>query len=90
METVLRETIGQTLLLIFLLSAIPLLTSMAVGFTVSVLQAATQIQEQTLSFVPRVIAVVSVAYIAWPYLAGELAAFSEQVLQNVQHLSRLP
>ena len=62
-DTVLR--IGrEALLLVLLCSAGPVLAAMLVGLTVSVFSAATQIQEQTLSFVPKIVAAYAVIAIA--------------------------
>jgi flagellar biosynthetic protein FliQ len=53
-ELILRA-VREGLLLVILVSAPPLLASLAVGFVVSILQAATQIHEQTLVFVPKLV-----------------------------------
>ena len=86
MEPLLAEYLHKALLLILTLSAVPLLTSMFLGFILSVLQAATQIQEQTLSFVPKLIGVTAAVYFAWPYLGQELSDFSLQVLGDLHLL----
>ncbi|HUQ72738.1 MAG TPA: flagellar biosynthetic protein FliQ, partial [Planctomycetaceae bacterium] len=50
----------EALLLTLILSALPVLAAMLVGLLVSLFQAATQIQEQTLTFVPKIIATFAV------------------------------
>lgn len=79
----LESSLKQAFVLSLLLSAVPLLTSMAVGFVISVLQAATQIQEQTLSFVPKMAAVVGVLYFAGPWLAGQLVDYLSSLLLHL-------
>jgi flagellar biosynthesis protein FliQ len=56
-DLVLR-VIREGLLLVLLLSAPPLLASLLVGLVVGVLQAATQVQDQTVAFVPKLVVVV--------------------------------
>jgi flagellar biosynthesis protein FliQ len=51
---------GEALWLILLLSLPPLLASLVVGLVISLLQALTQVQEQTLTFVPKIIATILV------------------------------
>ena len=53
----------KALYLVLLLSAPPVLAAMVIGLIISLLQATTQVQEQTLTFVPKMVAVILV--IAW-------------------------
>jgi flagellar biosynthesis protein FliQ len=62
-------TFGQQgLVLLLMVSAPMLLTILVVGLLISVFQAATQINESTLSFVPKLIAAVAVLAIAGPWM----------------------
>lgn len=61
-----------------LLSAIPLLTGLLLGLVVSVLQAATQIQEQTVSFVVKAAGIGSILYLSAPWLSAELLEFATE------------
>ncbi|MDB4982011.1 MAG: type secretion protein HrpO [Myxococcales bacterium] len=70
----------EALLLVLLLSAPPLLASMAVGFVVGVVQAATQIQDQTLAFVPKLVVVLVVLAAMGPLLGAQLARFTDSML----------
>ena len=72
----------DALYLAILLSAVPLLSSMLVGVCISVLQAATQIQEQTLSFVPKLCIVCAVLYFFGPWLASEFNQFAASAFQK--------
>ena len=59
-----------------------LLVGLVVGFVVSLLQAVTQVQDQTVSFVPKVLA-VSVALIAcMPWMLSRMLEFTREVFQN--------
>jgi len=70
----------EALILVLLLSAPPLLASMVVGFVVSILQAATQIHDQAVSFVPKLAAVVLVLLMFGPLLGAQLLRFSQALL----------
>ena len=69
----------DTLTLMLMLSTPVLLAGLAIGLIVSVLQAVTQIQEQTLSFVPKIIAMVVVAILFMPWMVTRLLAFSAEM-----------
>jgi type III secretory pathway component EscS len=70
----------EGLLLVLLLSAPPLLASMAVGLVVGVVQAATQIQDQALGFVPKLVVVLLVLAAMGPVLGAQLVRFTETLL----------
>ena len=58
--------------------ALPMLMAgLVVGLVVSVFQAVTQIQEQTLAFIPKVVALVAVIAIAGPWMLGQLETYTE-------------
>ncbi|MGB1124754.1 MAG: flagellar biosynthesis protein FliQ [Phycisphaeraceae bacterium] len=69
----------QTLSVMLMLSIPVLVAGLAIGLVVSVMQAVTQIQEQTLSFVPKIIGMVLVAIIAMPWMITKLMTFSAQM-----------
>ena len=74
-------TFGQQgLHLLLLVSAPILLTVLAVGLLVSVFQAATQINEATLSFVPKVGAAVAVLAVAGPWMLTTLVEYLQRTL----------
>lgn len=60
-----------------------LLVVLAVGLVVSVFQAATQIHEQTLSFVPKLLAAFATMGIAGPWMLSTLVDYIQQVLQSI-------
>ncbi len=77
-------TFGQQgLYMLLMVSAPVLLTVLAVGLVVSVFQAATQIHEQTLSFVPKLIAAVAVLVVAGPWMLTSIVEYLQRTLQAI-------
>lgn len=72
---------GLTMLL--MISAPLLLTVLVVGLAISIFQAATQIHEQTLSFVPKLIAAVAVLAIAGPWMLTSIVEYLQRTLQAI-------
>ena len=70
------ELIRHTLLLALIVSAPMLLIGLGVGVVVSLLQAVTQIQEQTLTFVPKIAAMVAAAILLMPWIGHRLMDYS--------------
>ncbi|WP_442975067.1 flagellar biosynthetic protein FliQ [Salmonella enterica] len=66
-----------------MVSAPMLLTVLVVGLVVSVFQAATQINEATLSFVPKLIAAVAVLAIAGPWMLTSIVEYLQRTLQAI-------
>ena len=67
---------NDALWLILILSLLPLLASLIVGLVVSLFQALTQIQEQTLTFVPKIIATILVIMITAGWMMDTLREFA--------------
>lgn len=77
-------TIGQQGLLMLLTVAAPmLLTVLVVGVLVSIFQAATQINEATLSFVPKLLAAVAVMAVAGPWMITTLVDYLRHMLLSI-------
>jgi len=72
----------QTLFLALILTAPPVLTALLVGLTISIMQATTQIQEQTLTFVPKLVAVVTMLAIAGPWMLAQLITFASSIYNS--------
>jgi flagellar biosynthetic protein FliQ len=75
-DAILRLT-REALLLVLVVSGPPILVSLVVGLLVSLFQATTQIQEQTLTFVPKLLAVFATLAAFGPWIAAQLARFTE-------------
>ncbi len=77
-------TFGQHALhMMLMLSAPLLLTVLAVGLLVSIFQAATQLNEATLSFVPKILAAVAVLTITGPWMISTLVEYLQRMLQAI-------
>jgi flagellar biosynthesis protein FliQ len=85
MDVILR-VIREGLLLVIVLSAPPLIASLLIGLLVGVFQAATQIQDQTVSFVPKLLVVIVVLAALGPLLGAQLLRFTQAVLASVATL----
>ena len=77
-------TIGHDALTLLLMVAMPMLgTIMAVGLTVSVFQAVTQIHEATLAFVPKLVAALAVFAIAGHWMLTTLVDYLRRTLESL-------
>ncbi len=72
----------EALWLVLVLSAPPVIAASVVGLLVAVVQAATQIQEQTLQFTLKFFAVVLTLFITASLVAGSLYSFGDQIFSN--------
>jgi type III secretion HrpO family protein len=77
----------ETVALVLLVSAPPLLAALVVGLAAGVLQAATQVQEQALGVVPRLVAVFVALGVAAPWIGARLARFAQACLELVPRIS---
>ncbi len=73
----------QSLTMILLLSAPMLLIGLIVGLIVSVFQATTQIQEATLAFVPKIIAVMLSMVIFGPWMMSSMVSYTQNLFSNI-------
>ena len=79
-------TLGQAAMKVaLLLAAPPLLAALLTGLIISLLQAATQVNEQTLSFIPKIIAVVVTLLIAGPWMLTMLIDYVRTILTSFPH-----
>lgn len=80
-------TIGQKMLEVVAMLAGPLLIpALAVGLLVGMFQAATQINEMTLSFIPKVAIVGVVLVVAGPWMLTTLLSFTRELFENIPAL----
>lgn len=63
-----------------------LLVGLAVGLVVSVFQAITQIQEQSLSFIPKIIATAVVLIVGGPWMLNQLITYTENLYRSIPTL----
>lgn len=84
-ETVM--TVGrQTLEVVGLLAGPLLISSLIVGLIIAVFQAATQINEMTLTFIPKLITIGVVLMVAGPWMIQNLVGFTVRLFQSVPYL----
>jgi len=77
----------EGLWLVLILSLLPLLASLVVGLLVSLFQALTQIQEQTLTFVPKIIATILVIMITFNRMMEVLQEFAKETFDLMLQIS---
>lgn len=72
---------------ILVLSAPLLLMGMGVGLVISILQATTSIQEQTLTFVPKIVAILLTLVYFWPWIQSRMGNFTIQLFNKISQMS---
>ena len=81
--------LGRDAILTTLLTASPMLISgMIIGLIISIFQSVTQIQEFTLTFVPKILAVITVFIFALPWMLNTLLGFVTRLYSNLQPFAR--
>jgi flagellar biosynthesis protein FliQ len=81
--SVLKDSVME----ILLLSAPILLVSMVVGLIISIIQATTSIQEQTLTFVPKIAAILVTLMLLGPWMFTSLAEFTTRLFERIPDLA---
>ncbi len=85
-ETQAIEIVSEAIWIAARISAPILVTAIAVGVAVGLLQSVTQLQEQTLSFVPKFIAVGAVIIISGSWMIQEMVAYTVQLYNSIPGL----
>lgn len=84
MSHVLVVDLARNMIMTALLIASPMLVvALAVGLIVSIIQAVTQIQEQTLSFVPKLVAVAVTFIIALPWIIQIMVKYTSELFRSI-------
>ena len=84
MSPELITSLGQQALWVMLLVSLPLLgVALVVGLIISLLQAATQLNEMTLSFVPKLVAIGVAAVLAGPWMLHLMMDFTIRLFQQI-------
>lgn len=79
--------VGQNALLVLIMISAPLLLSaLAIGLLVGMFQAATQINEMTLSFIPKILALVGALFATGPWILGTLMNYTRQLIESIPSL----
>ncbi|MBK1690321.1 type III secretion system export apparatus subunit SctS [Rubrivivax gelatinosus] len=80
----------QALWLVLLLSAPPVLVAAVVGLLIAIVQAATQIQEQTFQYAAKLFAIVLTIFVTAALLGGTLYAFSDRLFSDFPEIVSRP
>lgn len=76
----------QTLEVITLLIIVILIPALVIGLMVSMFQAATSINEQTLSFIPKLLTTIAVLMIAGPWMLSLVTNYAVRLFENIPYL----
>jgi flagellar biosynthetic protein FliQ len=82
------EVIGQALKVTLMLSAPMLIGALVVGLLVSIFQAVTQINEQTLSFIPKILVIVAALVIFSPWMMETMVSYTRELFISIPELIR--
>ena len=80
----------EALWLALRVAGLPLMAMLAVGLAVSVLQALTQIQEQTLAFLPKLVAMALMLLLSGPAIGGAMRAYADDLLGRIVSAGGMP
>ncbi len=81
-EDFIAQVTNEALLLVLIVSGPPVVISLIVGLIIALFQALTQIQEQSLTFVPKIVVVFGVLAILGPWLGGAMAQFGRMCFEG--------
>ncbi len=89
MDSVMAMELGRETLVVFLKVALPmLLISLAVGLIISLFQALTQIQEMTLTFVPKLIVMFASLVLLMPFISHTLNDYTDDLNRRIVSVGR--
>ena len=80
------DIIRQAIYVLVIVSAPLMITALVVGLIISLIQALTQIQEATLSFVPKVLAMLAVLALTLPFIHQKLTDFTVKLQDKIVHI----
>lgn len=79
--------VRETLFTALMLAAPMLLAGLVVGVTISLLQSMTQVQEMTLTFIPKIVSVVTVMILFAPWMLGVITGFFYRIMDFITQVS---
>jgi flagellar biosynthetic protein FliQ len=85
-QEVILDIMRDALITTMLTAAPVLIVSLAVGFIISIIQATTQIQEQTLTFVPKILAVFLVMILMGSFMMNTLVGFTNRIFGYIANI----
>jgi flagellar biosynthetic protein FliQ len=75
----------QAMEVMFMICLPVLMVSLAVGVVISIFQSVTQIQEMTITFVPKILVTFLSLLFLGPWMIGKLLDFTREIIQNIPH-----
>ncbi|MCX8070505.1 MAG: flagellar biosynthesis protein FliQ [Thermodesulfovibrionales bacterium] len=79
----LEQLSRQTFETIILVGGPVLIVSLVVGITISLFQAITQLQEMTIAFIPKIIAIFATVFLALPWMINVMIKFTKGIIENI-------
>lgn len=76
----------EAIYVLLVISAPVMIAALVIGLIVSIFQALTQIQEQTLSFVPKVVTMLLVLGLTMPFMLQQLTDFTHKLTEKIVHI----
>ncbi|MEK6745736.1 MAG: flagellar biosynthesis protein FliQ [Pseudomonadota bacterium] len=80
------EVIRDGIYVLVIISAPVMITALVVGLIIAVIQALTQIQEATLTFVPKVLAMLLVLVLTMPFIIEEITGLNNRLFEKIVHI----
>jgi flagellar biosynthetic protein FliQ len=80
------EVIRDSIYVLILISAPVMITALVVGLIIALIQALTQIQEATLTFVPKVLAMLLVLVLTMPFMLEQLTGLNNRLFEKIVHI----
>jgi flagellar biosynthesis protein FliQ len=77
------DILRTTLILVLLVAGPVMIVGLLVGLVISIIQAVTQIQEQTLTFIPKIAAMLIAVIILLPWIGVRLIEYTQQMLRSI-------
>ena len=79
------DIVQATIWTVIVASSPAVLAAMLVGIVIALLQALTQVQEITLTFIPKIIAILLTASLSAPFIGSVIYTFAEQIYSRIEH-----
>jgi flagellar biosynthetic protein FliQ len=80
------DVIQRAMIILLMIGAPLLLSALAVGLVIGMIQAATQVNEMTLSFIPKVLVMVATLFISGPWMLQTMVDYSQRLIQQIPGL----
>lgn len=80
------DLFSHSITMVMMIVAVILVPGLCVGLTVAIFQAVTQINEMTLSFIPRLFVTIMVLIVAGPWILDRLIDFTKEIIHNIPYM----